>query len=109
MLEEYVKRIGDRRGHRYSTAHLSLFMVERHFPFQFDCTVCFIMPNKCNKKGKGSCKRKGLGLELKKTTFFCDDCPGKQPLRIIPCFRIYHTVKRYRQLCTSDNSKKNND
>ena len=88
MLEGYAKRIEDRRGRRYSTAHLSSRLVERHFPSQFDnkahkpnCTVCSIMPNKCSKKDKSHCKRK-------QTTFFSDDCSGKPPLCIIPCFCI---------------------
>ena len=105
MLEGYAKRIEDRRGRRYSTSRL----VERHFPSQFDnkahkpnCTVCPIIPNKCSKKDKSHCKRK-------QTTFFSDDCPGKPSLCIIQYFRIYHTVKRYGQLYTCDNSEKNNN
>ena len=85
MLEGYAKRLEDRRGHRYSTAHFSSRLVDT---LQFDnkahksnCTDCFIMPTKCRKKGKNHCKRK-------QTIFFSDDCPGKPPLCIMPCFRM---------------------
>ena len=37
-------------------------------------SVRSIMPNKCNKKGKGYAK---------KTTFFCDDCPGKATITML--------------------------
>ena len=95
-----------RRGKQSTTLNLPLVnrLHERHFPMAFtnlngkhrpECVVCSI--RKCKKGKKGPCKRH-------QTTFYCDDCQGKPAMCVQNvngqnCFRIYHTLKSYRDKC----------
>ena len=62
---------------------------EGHRP---NCVVCSIMPAQWKKKGKGECKRK-------QTRYYCNVCPEKPSMCVVPCFENYHVNLRFRKVC----------
>ena len=62
---------------------------EGHRP---NCVVCSIMPAQWKKKGKGECKRK-------QTRYYCNVCPEKPSMCVVPCFENYHVNLRFREVC----------